>query len=507
MGHPPNAMPDDVIAVAMSYDASGRYGTDAPFTNGLGGYFAGGEWKLDATHNELATVSNGGTKPADALLTLHYDNGAKKYELQQSIAPGEQMWVNLADLVHNRVADRKGNLLPAGLTSVTYDVQDLGSGLGHLMESDLAVDNTWGHHVRGQLGNCCGVQPGSFDPGVIIFDVNSVLDGILGDGYNACTNVEQNVTPLITDWYTGNSAIATASSQTAKGVSPGFTTLDGQGITVDPNCTIVNFQESPGSITVQPVVSITSPAPSAVPVATAQPGGGVVGNHEVYISATCAPEGKVNPEFNWSITEGSNQVELDSTLTGGPTMGVIGIKGGTKNGVTISVTCTDKNTNTTSTAQTATMTAQQPGSLSIVAPDNTAEKNCTVQGSAGCETDRTFTYQVNDTNGNAMAFVDIDFWDYITTGTQNSCGVNSYVVSCSGGSAIPSGEQTGSCKLGTTISGQFPEDLSVCATVCGSVRNGKCTGSCSTGSTQTWIVNGFPITRSPTYQCNSISVQ
>ncbi len=227
-------------------------------------------------------MTNGGTKPADALLTLHYDNGAKKYELQQSIAPGEQMWVNLADLVHNRVADRKGNLLPAGLTSVTYDVQDLGSGLGHLMESDLAVDNTWGRHVRGGLGNCCGVQGGSFDPGVIIFDVNSVLDGILGDGYNACTNVEQNVTPLITDWYVGNSAIATASSQTAKGVSPGFTTLDGQGITVDPNCTIVNFQESPGSITVLNV-NITIQSSGTIPTANTARGEyqGVTGTYNL----------------------------------------------------------------------------------------------------------------------------------------------------------------------------------------------------------------------------------
>ena len=46
---------------------------------------------------------------------------AQWYELQQTIAPGDQMWVNLNQLIRNRVPDRKGNLLPVDLKSVTYD--------------------------------------------------------------------------------------------------------------------------------------------------------------------------------------------------------------------------------------------------------------------------------------------------------------------------------------------------------------------------------------------------
>ena len=66
-------------------------------------------------------MTNGGAKATDALLTLHYDGGKKRYELQQTIAPGDQMWVNLNQLIRNRVPDRKGNLLPVDLKSVTYD--------------------------------------------------------------------------------------------------------------------------------------------------------------------------------------------------------------------------------------------------------------------------------------------------------------------------------------------------------------------------------------------------
>ena len=76
--------------------------------------------RADVNHNALAAITNIGTKPTDALLTLHYDGGKRKYELQQTIAWGGQMWVNLAQLIRNRVPDRKGNVLPADLQSVTY---------------------------------------------------------------------------------------------------------------------------------------------------------------------------------------------------------------------------------------------------------------------------------------------------------------------------------------------------------------------------------------------------
>ena len=90
--------PDDLIAIASSRDCSGLYNVETKFSSGEGGHFAGGEWRTDATHNQIAAITNVGTEPTDALLTLHYNNGEKKYELEESIAPGDQMWVNLEQL-------------------------------------------------------------------------------------------------------------------------------------------------------------------------------------------------------------------------------------------------------------------------------------------------------------------------------------------------------------------------------------------------------------------------
>ncbi len=64
----------------------------------------------EATHpSSLAAITNVGEQATDALLTLHYNNGGQKYELQQTIAPGDQMWMNLAELIRGGLADRRGN--------------------------------------------------------------------------------------------------------------------------------------------------------------------------------------------------------------------------------------------------------------------------------------------------------------------------------------------------------------------------------------------------------------
>ena len=43
----------------------------------------------------------------------------------KTIPPGDQMWVNLTDLIRHRTADRKGSVLPVDVSVGTYDVQDL----------------------------------------------------------------------------------------------------------------------------------------------------------------------------------------------------------------------------------------------------------------------------------------------------------------------------------------------------------------------------------------------
>ena len=219
------ASPDDLLGVAASYDSTGRYGAQTPFSDNLGAYWAGGQWQVDATHNAIVAVTNGGTRATEARLTLHFEDGRKNYEIQQTISPGEQMWLNFADLIHRSVPDRKGNVLPADVTAGTYDLEDLKPGLGgNLIEGKVALDKTWGHLTYGCL-TCCGKTPYlSPDPGNLF--VNSLLqidtlgmDNCSGkngydlSGYFQSTGV----------WWSGNSAIAQVTAFQGTGIAPGTT--------------------------------------------------------------------------------------------------------------------------------------------------------------------------------------------------------------------------------------------------------------------------------------------
>jgi hypothetical protein len=250
--------PDDLIAIASSRDASGRYNVATNFSGGLGGSFAGGEWRADATHDEIVAVTNGGSHATDALLTLHYDNGKKKYELQQKIQPGEQMWLNLAGLVRNRLPDRQGRALPVELSSVTYDVQDLTPGGHALMVSNLAVDNTLGNQVVPECPSCCGYNIPSItfapDP------VNIVIDGtenLAVNAFNACSGILTDISLDFTYWASNNSSIAAVTKGKVQGVRPGFTTGIAQGSVPSSGqcaCTYP-IQEPSVPITVTPTIS------------------------------------------------------------------------------------------------------------------------------------------------------------------------------------------------------------------------------------------------------------
>ncbi len=218
-----SAMPDDLIAIATSYDSTGRYGTESAFSGSLGAHFESGAWQVDANHNQIVAVTNGGSKPANALLTLHYDNGEKKYEMQQTIQPGDQMWVNFADLIHNRVPDRNGNVLPPDASAGTYDLQDISGGYG-LLQGSLALDGVWGGQTqRPPDPECCGQNDTAFDPGQFDFGVLGWGDPLIIDAENSCTGGEENISGLFTDWWSGNTAVATVTKELVTSVAPGFT--------------------------------------------------------------------------------------------------------------------------------------------------------------------------------------------------------------------------------------------------------------------------------------------
>jgi hypothetical protein len=266
-----NAAPDDLIAIASSRDCTGVYSAETKFVGGRGGRFAGGEWRTDAAHNHIAAITNVGSQATDALLTLHYNNGEKKYELQQSLAPGEQMWVNLEQLVRHRVADRSGNFLPVDVSAVTYDVHDLTPGGRSLIASDLAVDTAAGQAVP-NCPYCCAYYDSPYfspDPVQILLDGFQNLDIF---GINGCNHQATLITGDFTVWGSNNTNIAKVTTANAQGVGVGSTIGFTQGKVLVPGECACNFAlrevavaiyVSPPSVTFgnTPVVPLLKPVP------------------------------------------------------------------------------------------------------------------------------------------------------------------------------------------------------------------------------------------------------
>jgi hypothetical protein len=220
---------------------------------------AGGEWRADSTHNQLIAVTNSGQKPVETLLSLHYANGEKIYEMQQTIAPGDQMWVNLASLIRDRVPDRKGNLLPADLASGTYDVQQINSDPRGLSLGSLAVDQTWGYQIAPPYGICCSDEDPSWDPDG--FDLFLTEPGQASlEAVDSCNGTVLDLSPSIFTWASDNTSVAIVTEQHVEAVGVGTTTGTATGdisVGVGGYCPLRTVQLNV-PITVQPpqIISI-----------------------------------------------------------------------------------------------------------------------------------------------------------------------------------------------------------------------------------------------------------
>jgi hypothetical protein len=150
--------PDEVMAVAASFDDTLRYGAQTPFSDQLSFKWEGGMWEYDPQHDSLITAGNGGTKPTQAAFTIFYNQGTQRYDLEQTLQPDEQMWIDVGKLIREHVPDKNGKTLPADLTSGSYEFRDLtNKGVGTLFEGKVIYDKTYGHVAYG-CGGCCGYK-------------------------------------------------------------------------------------------------------------------------------------------------------------------------------------------------------------------------------------------------------------------------------------------------------------------------------------------------------------
>lgn len=180
-----NALPDDLMAVTASYDQTLKYGAQTPFSDQLSHEWKGGMWEFDPYHDSIITAGNGGTQPTQAAFTIFYNQGTQKYELEQTLQPDEQMWIDVGKLIQLAMPDKNGNTLPRDLTSGSYELRDLThTGVGTLFEGKVIYDKTYGHAAYG-CNVCCGyISATLFYNPIDLFLPTPQDDGVWGD--NPC---------------------------------------------------------------------------------------------------------------------------------------------------------------------------------------------------------------------------------------------------------------------------------------------------------------------------------
>jgi hypothetical protein len=193
------------------------------------------------------------------------------------------------------------------------------------------------------------------------------------------------------------------------------------------------------------------------------------------MTAQGAPAGGT---YSWSTA--STKVTLSGTNL--QTVTVIGQSESTsQNDVTITVTYT---LNGQGTAQQS-VTVQKPTFMQFDSIDYSRAKSDCPSGNAGWE--KRIIWQARDRFHSAMSFA-MATWDTLSNNTPNSCSLPSQGIGTTPGQG-----------LATDSSGKWPHKYGLCSSACVS-------GNCQVTGTQTYTVNGFPISVAYTMTCTSITV-
>ncbi|HSA92807.1 MAG TPA: hypothetical protein VLE48_07335 [Terriglobales bacterium] len=196
----------DLVAISATHDPAFRYVLQSPFTDALSFSWRGSMWSVDSTHNSLITTGNAGDKPARVKATLRHALGS--YELtEQTLQPGESIWLNVRQLIQNQIPDREGRTIPLNTTNGIYEFDQVDDDMvGFLYEGKLILDSTYGRATYG-CANCCGYDALGLAPNPLGIAVGfSRQDEIYVE--NACTGAITTRTSYGFNWATGNSTIA-----------------------------------------------------------------------------------------------------------------------------------------------------------------------------------------------------------------------------------------------------------------------------------------------------------
>ena len=215
--------PDNLLAVAASYDATGKLGAQTPFSDQVANHWEGGKWEVGANHDTIIAVGNAGTTASKAQITFYYNSGQGKYQVEQTLGPDEQVWMDMGKVIGTQIPDKNGSTIPAAIMSGTYDLKSLSNKPTEgLFEGKLVVDKTYGYAAHGCMV-CCG-----WGGPYMYYDPFNLAVG--GSGYqdvwatDSCAGYDDSVVWFYSSWWTGNTQIATANVNQISAAGAGSTT-------------------------------------------------------------------------------------------------------------------------------------------------------------------------------------------------------------------------------------------------------------------------------------------
>jgi len=177
-------------------------------------------WHADTTRNTIITVGNGGSEPTASQTLLYYNEGRSQYKIERVLAPGQQLWLNVGDLIHNQIPDSGGHTIPVDTTMGSYELRDLDHPLvGELFEGKLIVDKTYGHASYG-CATCCGFYDVLLTPDPFAGPPDINNDDVI-DATEQCGGEIDDVTGGGYDWRSTNASVATLPNRTLHTVAAG----------------------------------------------------------------------------------------------------------------------------------------------------------------------------------------------------------------------------------------------------------------------------------------------
>ncbi len=350
----------DLVPIATSYDHDLSHGLQTPFTDIVSSHWVGSQWHADSLRHSLITAGNATDKQLTVQFTLHYNGGKGKYELEQTLLPGDQMFVDVAKIIRTQAPDKNGKTIPVDVTSGSYSFHDKVKTHGQtLYEGKLTIDQKYGFASYG-CGGCCDPTAAELWP--------NPFGGLPGDtwgnnviGFNPCDNMSYDLTTNAFSWLSGNTSVLTISAPTSTAIGAGSTFLQTSIMVPKQHILRCSYEQTnPGSTgSVIPTLSMDRSL-WFFGTGNTPPGYFNLGGVTATLTATGAGTGS----YVWTVTAGSSRLVFEngsSTITKSDT-NTVGIKSIGYSTATKDVTVTLQFTATGSGAVTASY------SLSIDSP-------------------------------------------------------------------------------------------------------------------------------------------